>query len=163
MKKVILLSLAAILNSACNAQEDKKEATQDSTAQTGQPRGIWKVNKEFDEQGNLVQYDSIYSWSSEGVEDLSSLDRDSTLHALRQNFYRHFSGVDSQAFGDLFTPDSLFAKQFFDEDFFSSEFGKDFMDMDRIRERMEAMQRSFLERYRTEFEYQRDSLSNDGE
>lgn len=29
-----------------------------------QPKGTWKVDKEFDENGNLTSYYSISSWSS---------------------------------------------------------------------------------------------------
>ena len=81
MKKIAILSMVAILNLSCNAQENKKEAT-----------------------------------------------------------------------GDLFSDDSLFTKRFFDDDFFDSDFGEDFMDIDRIRKRMETMQQRFLERYQSEFE-----------
>lgn len=159
--------MAAMLNLSCNAQENKKEENlqkdKDSIVQTEPPKGTWKVDKEFDEDGNLIRYDSIYSWSSsDNLDALAEKNPDSLLQSFRSRFYRNFSGIDNQRFGDLFADDSLFTKRFFDDDFFDSQFGEDFMDIDRIRKRMETMQQRFLERYRSEFEKLENGGSEDG-
>lgn len=167
MKKIAILSLFAILNLGCNAQENKEEENpqknKDSIAQIAEPpKGTWKVDKEFDENGNLIRYDSIYSWSStDNLDELAQKDPDSLMRSFRSKFYRNFSGIDDQQFGDLFADDSLFTNRFFDDDFFSSQFGEDFMDIDRVRERMESMQQKFLERYRSEFEEPENEDSED--
>ena len=164
MKKIAILSMVAILNLSCNAQENKKEATlqKDSIAQVEPPKGTWKVDKEFDENGNLIRYDSIYSWSStDNLGELAQRNPDSLLQSFRSKFYRNFSHIDNQRFGDLFSDDSLFTKKFFDNDFFDSDFGEDFMDIDRIRKRMETMQQRFLERYQSEFEKLENEPSQD--
>ncbi len=167
MKKLAILSLAAILTTSCKGQENKKEENleKDSIEQTvEQPKGTWKVDKEFDENGNLIRYDSIYSWSStDDLGDLTQNNPDSLLQSFRSKFYRNFKGFDNQRFGDLFAEDSLFTKRFFDDDFFDSQFGQDFMDIDRIRERMETMQQRFLERYRSEFESLENKSRKDNE
>ena len=167
MKKLAILSMAAILNLSCNAQENKKAESlrkdKDDVSQSEPPKGTWKVDKEFDEDGNLIRYDSIYSWSSKNdLDELAQKNPDSVLRSFQSRFYRNFSGIDNQRFGDLFADDSLFTKRFFDEDFFDSEFGEDFMDIDRIRKRMETMQQQFLERYRSEFEDPGNRSSEDG-
>lgn len=159
--------MAAILNLSCNAQENKKaeslQKDKDSIAQTEPPKGTWKVDKKFDEDGNLIRYDSIYSWSStDDLDMLAQKNPDSLLQSFQSKFYRNFSGIDHQRFGDLFADDSLFTKRFFDHDFFDSQFGEDFMDIDRIRERMETMQQRFLERYQSEFEDLENEGSEDG-
>lgn len=164
MKKIAILSMVAILNLSCNAQENKKEANlqKDSIAQAEPPKGTWKVDKEFDENGNLIRYDSIYSWSStDNLGELAQRNPDSLLQSFRSKFYRNFSHIDNQRFGDLFSDDSLFTKRFFDNDFFDSDFGEDFMDIDRIRKRMEMMQQRFLERYQSEFEKLENEPSQD--
>ncbi len=158
MKKIAFLLWTAIFNISCTAQEHKKEEKSqsgvDSLAQTTvAPKGSWKVDKEFDEDGNLIRYDSIYSWSSgDELEGLSLLDRDSTLQAMQSKFYRRFSQFEKGGFNDIFSPDSLFSRRFFDDDFFTSEFGEDFMDIDKMQKRMEAMQKKFLKKYQSEFE-----------
>ncbi|MFD0863988.1 hypothetical protein ACFQ1M_17360 [Sungkyunkwania multivorans] len=158
MKRYMILMLAALLSTSCNSQEkmngdvvDKDAASKDTEV----PKGSWTVNKEFDENGNLIRYDSIYTWSSEKhSNDMASLNKDSLLRSMESRFYRNFSAFDfnKEGFGDLFAEDSLFTKRFFSDDFFESRFEEDFMDIDKMRERMEAMQKRFLERYRKEID-----------
>ncbi|WP_347924712.1 hypothetical protein [Pontimicrobium sp. SW4] len=155
MKKYILIITVALLSLSCNGQSNKgkKDNTkekQESIAE--QPKGSWKVDKEFDENGNLIRYDSIYSWSSNNkFNDLSSFDKDSLLKSFESKFFRGFSHFENQGFEDIFSKDSLFSKHFFNDDFFGSDFGKDFMDIDKIRQQMIARQKKFLEKYRSEF------------
>jgi hypothetical protein len=69
---------------------------------------------------------------------------------MQSKFYTHFSQFDfeKEGFPGFFDEDSLFTKRFFTDGFFESEFGKDFMDIDHMHKRMEAMQKQFLERYK---------------
>jgi hypothetical protein len=168
MKKYIVLLLAALLTTSCNSQESKNKEEPDKKEEVvaEAPKGSWKVNREYDEAGNLIRYDSIYSWSSgDDLDKLATFDRDSTLKSMQSRFYRNFSqfDFDKEGFGDLFTEDSLFMKRFFNNDFFGNEFGKDFMDIDKMHERMEAMQKQFLDRYKPLMEPQKeeDSLNQD--
>lgn len=146
--------MGAIFTISCNSQEKNNEDSSKNNNDTiaAVPKGEWKVTKEFDEAGNLIRYDSIYIWSWDNeLEELSLLDRDSTLQALRAEFYTNFSAFDNEKFEDIFAEDSLFTKNFFDEDFFDSQFGKDFMILDQLREQMKARQQEFLQRYQQEF------------
>ena len=153
MKPYAILFLAALISVGCNGQEkgmDDGNMTEKEQASSKVPEGSWKVNREYDEEGNLIRYDSIYSWSSgDDLDELASFDRDSVLQSMQSRFYRSFSNFDfdGEGFGDLFEKDSIFTRRFFNNDFFDSEFGKDFMDIDKMHERMEAMQKRFLKRY----------------
>ena len=155
MKKYILLSSLALLSIHCNAQgsKDKKVETQKlENTITEEPKGNWKVNKEFDENGNLIQYDSIYSWSSENkFDNLSPETKDSLLQSFKSRFFTNFSGFKSEGFENIFSQDSLFSNHFFNDDFFVSPFGEDFMDIDFIRQQMITRQKEFLEKYQSEF------------
>ncbi len=154
MKKLILLSLIAILSTSCKGQENQNDTAKNDTDKiTEAPKGSWKVDKEYDEEGNLIRYDSIYSWSStDAFSELAEKNPDSLIQSFQSRFYRNFSGVNHPKFGHLFENDSLFTNHFFTDDFFDSEFGKDFMDLDRVRERMEKMQKNFLKKYESEFD-----------
>lgn len=155
MKKHVLFVMVALLSLSCSSQEKETaqkafEKKQDTNSV--QPQGTWKVDKEYDEHGNLIRYDSIYSWSSTNkYDDLTAIDRDSLLHSFRSGFFNNFSSFESQGFEDLFAPDSLFSKRFFNDDFFDSNFGRDFMDIESIRQRMLDRQKKFLEKYQSEF------------
>lgn len=162
MKTHILFFTGLMLTlNGCQGQEHKeREMTKEGdNKEVVQPKGSWEVNKEFDENGNLIRYDSIYTWSSDSLDNLADLDRDSLLNNFESKFYSHFSQFKNQGFGDLFEPDSLFSKRFFNDGFFESDFGEDFMELDRIRKRMMERQKSFLEKYRSDLGVQeRDSL-----
>lgn len=151
MKKIAFLFLAAILTTSCNSQEKKDDLEQidDQKIVANEPKGKWKVDKEFDEDGNLIRYDSIYSWSSSNdFEGLNLQDRDSLIQSFQSKFFQRFSDSDRFGFDRFFDQDSLFGQRFFNEDFFGSDFGKDFMDIDKMHERMERMEKEFFERYR---------------
>ncbi|WAC01988.1 hypothetical protein N7U66_19475 [Lacinutrix neustonica] len=62
MKKYVLVAITALLSMSCNGQKRKAKDIENTVVE--QPKGSWKVDKEFDDQGNLIRYDSIYSWSS---------------------------------------------------------------------------------------------------
>lgn len=143
MKKYFLLLTLALLSISCNGQENKI---------VEKPKGSWKVDKEFDENGNLIRYDSIYSWSSNNkFDNLSSMAKDSFMQSFKSNFFTNFSEFENKGFENIFSQDSLFSKHFFNDNFFGSPFGKDFMDIDKIQQRMFARQKKFLEKYQSEF------------
>lgn len=148
MKKFVLLSLLSLVCFGCNGQEKESEEKKEDQSLAEQPKGSWKVNREFDENGNLIRYDSIYSWSSSDyTDDLAQMDRDSLFESFRSRFSRSFSQFNQDGFANFFEEDSLFTEHFFEDDFFESPLGKDFMDLDKIQKRMEDMQRRFLEQY----------------
>jgi len=155
MKKYILMLVVGLLCISCKGQENetiKNENEENKTNLVEAPKGTWKVDKEFDESGNLIRYDSIYSWSSNNKYDyLSSFDRDSLMQSFKSKFFTNFSRFENEGFEDVFSQDSLFSKRFFNDDFFESPFGKDFMDIDKIRQQMIERQKKFLEKYQSEF------------
>lgn len=150
MKKVMLFLFAAILATSCNAQDtvtpqnDKlKSNMQDSI---NLPKGSWKVNKEVDENGNIIRYDSIYTWSSSG--NLKGIDNDSIFNRMQSMMQKRFSMFQSPRIGGLIDNDSIM-KQFFSDDFFGDEFfsnnmSSDFLNMDDMIKRMEAMRNQFF-------------------
>ncbi|WP_250435893.1 hypothetical protein [Hanstruepera flava] len=155
MKKYILLFTMALLSFGCNAQADKaKKDTldNDEEAVATEPKGSWKVDKEYDENGNLIRYDSIYSWSSyDHFDNFSSIARDSLIQSYKSRFFSGFSDFENDGFDTIFSQDSLFSSRFFNDDFFGSRFGKDFMDIDKMRQQLLERQMRFLEKYQSEF------------
>lgn len=154
MKKYILLLMTVFLSISCSGQknETKESETKESEESTVKvPKGNWKVDKEFDENGNLIRYDSVYSWSSSNkFDNLSILNRDSLMQSYKSRFFTIFSDFKNQGFDNVFSQDSLFIKRFFNDDFFGSDFGKDFMNIDKIRQQMIQRQKMFLEKYQSE-------------
>ena len=159
MNYYILFITVAMLSVSCKGQN--KDTHADSNGNDGNiteaPQGSWKVNKEFDENGNLIKYDSIYSWSSSNqFANLSTPQRDSLMQAFKSRFFTDFSIFENQGFDDVFAEDSLFSKRYFNNGFFESDFGSDLMNLDKIKQRMLARQKEFLERYQSEFQKKED-------
>lgn len=153
MKKYLFVLMTVVLGLSCSGQsKEAKKAESKEKAIMEQPKGTWKVNREFDEDGNLVRYDSIYSWSSShNFDNFSNLEKDSALEAFKSKFFSSFSDFENQGFENIFSKDSIFSKRFFNEGFFESNFGKDFMDIDHLRKQMIERQKEFLEKYQSEF------------
>jgi hypothetical protein len=57
--------------------------------QSPEPKGKWKVSKEYDDQGNMISFDSIYVWSSGPIESFDFFKSDSTKFPIR-GFIRDF-------------------------------------------------------------------------
>ncbi|CAM1334878.1 hypothetical protein [Tenacibaculum aestuariivivum] len=149
MRRYILLFIISMLSIVCNAQHKKNQS---ENTIIKQPKGSWKVNREFDKNGNLVRYDSVYSWSSiNRFDEFSLLERDSLIQALKNRFFTVFSDFKKRGFEDVFSQDSLFSKHFFNDSFFRSNFGKEFIDIDKIRQEMYKKKQDFLEKYQSEF------------
>lgn len=73
------------------------------------------------------------------------------MKSLNSRFFTNYSQFENEGFEAVFSQDSLFSKHFFNDDFFGSDFGKDFMDIDKIRQKMIERQKKFLEKYQSEF------------
>lgn len=155
MRTYILLCLLALQGFNCNGQKDdtkRLELKNSESVQSEQPQGSWKVNKEFDEHGNLIRYDSMYSWSSHNdLKNFSSMEKDSLLQSFKSRFFSNFSEFQDEGFEAFFSQDSLFSQWFFNDDFFESNFGSDFMDRDSIAQNMLARQRQFLKKHQSQF------------
>ena len=146
MKRIVPFLFVAILATNCNAQEKndsnkritKSEIQKDSISK---PNENWKVNKEFDENGNIIRYDSIYSWSSSG--NFKGMDNDSIFNKMQSMMKKRFSMFNSPNLNGLAAQDSIM-KQFFSDDFFSNDLNSNFMNMDDMIKRMEAMRQQFF-------------------
>ncbi len=153
MKTYAFLLIIALWSVSCSGQEDKviKEESKQAENKIEDPKGTWRVDKEFDENGNLIRYDSIYSWSSSKFDDIASLDKDSLMQSFKSRFFTNFSKFENERFENVFSQDSLFSNRFFNDDFFISPLGKEIMDIDKMRQQMIARQKQFLEKYQSEF------------
>ena len=151
MKRYILMFLITFFSIGCNSQISEKNNNTvfiDKLNSEDTPKGSWKVNKEFDENGNLIRFDSIYTWSSsDKFKDITRAEKDSLLKSFESKFYKGFSQFRNDGFADFFAQDSLIKNRFFNDSFFQSEFGRDFMDIDEIMQQMLTRQRKFLEKY----------------
>jgi hypothetical protein len=148
MKKVFLFLFVAILTSSCNAQDFKNQnsSSEKSKDSINQPKGSWKVNKEYDENGNIMRYDSIYSWSSSG--NLKGFDNDSIFNKMQSMMQKRFSMFQSPNRLSFSEHDSImkrfFSNDFFKDDFFSNGMSLGMPNMDDMIKHMDSMRAQFF-------------------
>lgn len=131
---------------ACQAQDKASKTT------TQKPKGKWQVHREYDEQGNLIKYDSVYVWSSTNLKDFP---KNQNLDSLLQSYKTFLNNSDffqkQPDFSSFENTDSLFNKNFFDDRFFLDNWNnregkriqKMLQQMDTIR--MRFLQQAFPE------------------
>lgn len=151
--KILLLSAFLLSLSSCNAQEKKEKDSAmkaENNQETVRPKGNWKVNREFDENGNLISYDStyVYSYSTINGDTISDANMDEIQKNFRQ-FFRN-NGMGSQTdLMDSFMNDSIGTGNFFNNGFFSHHMmSNDFQEQIR---KMDSIHQQFLRQYYPQF------------
>jgi hypothetical protein len=146
MKKGMLLLLLATCTISCNAQYNQNEKQQKQiTVDANKPKISWKVNKKYDDKGNLIGYDSSYTWtySAKGGK-VHSIEADSVMAAFKKQFNAEFPSFFNKDFGNPVWSDSLFYKDFIAPDYFMKKWEEHSFDMEKMMKQMDSMRNSFL-------------------
>lgn len=148
MKTLIMAITVAFAMSGCNAQE--KDTIKDLSAHEvvahSVPRGTWKVTKELDENGNLIRYDSIYTYSYGNVNgrEIPAPDLDSAM----ANFERYMQQMSPPSFNGMMAnpsaKDSL-RNNFYERGVFSNHWEDFFSDMKEQIKMMDSLHRAFMQ------------------
>ena len=149
MKQIIFslfLSLVVVLSS-CKGQDNDKKT---NSLETGKPKTDIKVNKEYDENGNLITYDSTYSYYYSNIENDSIL-RDSIFNNFRNHFNKTYKFSDEPFFNNFFFNDSLIMYDFYKNDFFEKRFRNNRDHINRLFYEMDSIKNLFFEKQFKEF------------
>ena len=112
----------------------------EDSLKTNQPKINYKVNKQYDENGNLIAYDSVYtySYSSQDGDGSIIFDSDSGMNVFG-NMNMPFDMFNNDIFKRFFKSDSsMFPNNnnmLFNDPFFNNGFDM----MDQMREQMKRM------------------------
>ncbi|MGB5553372.1 MAG: hypothetical protein WBM83_01850 [Flavobacteriaceae bacterium] len=146
MKNVIAIFLV-LLFTGCNGQEKESQETENNEI-VEQPKGEWKVNREYDEAGNLIKYDSIYGYSYSNIDgDSLRVNLDSIMDAFKGYFREHQPFNWNNGFSFFPENDSLFMKDFFKDDYFIDHWVRQPIDMEQMMKRMDSVRNQFLKKY----------------
>jgi len=128
---IVAIGLSLLLITACQdkstaqsstgSSEQTKGTTQAKVDSLKKPKVDIKVNRHFDEKGNIVGFDSTYT------SYYSSVDGDTTkMNTMFKDFNAYFKDQHRSLFDDhfnnLFFNDSLMYPDFFHNDFFSQRY-----------------------------------------
>ena len=142
----IAVALSLFLSS-CNGQTNtEKDNLKNDTIQ---PETKIKVNKEYDDEGNLVSYDSTYSAYYSNIEN-DSIKADSVFNAFRDIFNKTYGFSNKFFFNDLFFQDSLLHYDFYKKDFFTNRFRKNMSKMDKLFLEMDSVKYDYFEQQLSE-------------
>ena len=151
MKRVVIFLIFPLLVSACQAQNDKKpqkgnsKISQDQVPITRQPKVDVKVNKKYDDNGNLVGYDSTYSWSYSTIQgDTVNIDADSAFSQFKPLFDTHFPNFSPNLYDDFFGLDSSFYQDFMSPLYFHDRWQKALMQQEKTFREMDSLKNAFF-------------------
>ncbi|XMO85548.1 hypothetical protein AAFN75_12195 [Algibacter sp. AS12] len=133
MRTLNLIPLFCLLFFNCSGQDK-----QQSEPLALKPDENITVNKEYDENGNLTRYDSIYSYSYSSNEKVND--------SLKMEFQKHFNShsfFNDSFFNDFFGRDSD-SKQFHSENFFHDGFMNHNQQIEHMMRRMDSIQQLFF-------------------
>ena len=150
-RMAVVLGATFILQAGC-AQGERPAHPNDqasSPALVDTPQVEVKVNKQYDEHGNLIAFDSTYSsvWRH-GWSDTTRMD--SLFNAFRSPFGSSYPFLSDPFFNNMFFNDSLLYGDFFHDDFFTKRMELNRRHMDQLMHEMDSVKnRYFLEPGRT--------------
>lgn len=134
MKKILTALLLPLISISCNAQKDGSTLNINETSKS-KPKVSYKVNRKYDYNGNLIRYDSSYSWSYSGKN--GTLNSDSILRYFSKQFNNGF------LFGDWNWPDNSLYNNLSGRDFLIRNWRSGYIDMEKMMQRMDSLNMVF--------------------
>lgn len=142
-----LIMLGTIIGFSINVnktESDKKETPQEDTLKTN-PKIDIKVNKEYDDEGNIIRYDSTYSYIytyPDGKQ--KNINIDSLFQSFQPYFFDRSFEMMQDPFKQFFERDSFYERHFFDHDFFMQQFEREKLHFDEMIKQMDSLRNQFL-------------------
>jgi hypothetical protein len=113
------------------------------------PRINIHVQKKYDKNGNLIQYDSTYEWTFHNGNENVHIDMQQMMGDFKPFFRQNLPDSLLQIFGsphfDL--SDSSMMNDFFNSNNFFGQWQKELFDMNREMRTMDSLRMEFLKRY----------------
>jgi hypothetical protein len=142
MKRIGILALViSVILTSCNGQKKTEKA--ELSKETINPKTNIIVNKEYDDKGNLIRYDSTYSSYYSNIKN-DSLLGDSVFNNFKDYFNQNYGFSNQPYFNNFFFEDSLLKYDFYKRDFFSNRFENNMEHMDHLFMEMDSLKNSFF-------------------
>jgi hypothetical protein len=145
----LLVIALTLLFSIASCQVKKKQPETKAEKKTVQPKVDIKVNRQYDDKGNLIGFDSTYSSYYSTYRGDTAL-MDSLFKKFDFSFNRKHPSILDEHFGKLFFEDSLFYHDFFHDDFFRKRYELNDPFMRREMMKMDSIKNEFFKRHSTE-------------
>lgn len=142
------MCLLLLTVTGCHAQTEKPDRLSSASDTASEPKVSWKVNKQYDDKGNVISYDSTYTWSYRGKRGQDAfVSADNVLRSFRMQFNKDFPGLFNNSLGGPLWSDSLFYNDFLEPDYFMKKYQDHYFDMEKMMQTMDSMKNLFLQRH----------------
>jgi hypothetical protein len=148
-----ILILAPVMLSSChektNGQDfEIKKQGRTSVAQDSltKPKVSIQVNRRYDDKGNMVGFDSVYSSFYSNVSG-DTVQMDSLMNSFDRYFNRNHSSFFRNEFTPLFFNDSLRYPDFFHNDFFMKRYELNDQYLRDMMHRMDSIKNRFYQEH----------------
>jgi hypothetical protein len=141
IRTIFSFLLITLLFINCNGQSEGNR--NNHQAKQNLPATNYKVNREYDKNGNIIRYDSTYSYYYSNVQNDSVL-RDSIFDVFKNQFNKQFFFSNDPFFDDFFFQDSVMNFDFYKKDFFSNHFQNNRNDFDKYFNAMDSIKNEFF-------------------
>ena len=145
MKKMAFVVPLLFLIISCDGQEKKIKTIKTDQTKGQNPKEEVHVNRTYDKKGNLVRFDSTYTYfySSKG-HDSSMVGLDTVIRHFNAFYNTDFSKKWNREFENMFLMDSLYQYDFPNKDFFSKRFELNMERMKKMMIQMDSLKTSYL-------------------
>ena len=110
-----------------------------------EPQINYEVNKEYDENGNLIRYDSVYTYYYSNIDTVLMM-QDSVFSDFNRFFQRQ-DLFEQSFFDDFFRQDFYPENDFYSPDFFMQSFEKEQEMFFQLMKRMDSIKNRFFMEY----------------
>ena len=134
------MMLLSFLMGGCNGQkEESYKLLKQSADSLVKPQTDIRVNKKYDDKGNLVQYDSTYSYVYSSPGFRNSISSDSLFNNFKMPLQKGYRGLLDENMNSIFFNDSLFKYDFYNNDYFSKRFQLNMQRFENIFRQMDSV------------------------
>lgn len=145
MKKLALFLLMALSFFNCQSQNNKAKTKKEVTKDTIKPQTKIKVNKQYDEFGNLISMDSTYTYFYSNIKGDSLLESD-IFNKFKLDFNKQFMPLDSMFMQDIFKGSPFKNHNFYTDDFFRDNFKSHQKRIDKLLQQMDSVKNNFYKK-----------------
>lgn len=151
--KSTLLSLLFFIFLSCNGQtqkgneqllSDKSKDTIVKDESSDKPKIDVKVNKQYDDKGRIIKFDSTYSYFYSSPKGSLQLGNDSVYDGFRSFFEKSYSTLMDRHSNNIFFNDSLFKYDFFSDNYFQKRFELNKKMFENMYQQMDSIKRDYL-------------------
>jgi hypothetical protein len=143
---VLMLAVVGVFFSACheNTSGQKMKAETQKPDSVKKPQEFIKVNRHYDDKGNMVGFDSTYSSYYSNIEG-DTVAMDSMMKGFDRYFGQRHPSLLQREFEPLFFADSLRYPDFFHRDFFMKRYELNDAYMRDMMQRMDSIKNRYFE------------------